>query len=145
MRMVRDGGILAHLRELDAAVSDWERYQSITLDALRTDRDKQNMVLHALLVSIQASIDIANHLIATSSSRRPETYRESFAILSDEGLIPKDLAIQISDLAGFRNLLVHLYCRLDLDEVFVVLQDDLPIVSRYRDLVREILRNRILE
>jgi len=56
--MVRDGGILAHLRELDAAVSDWERYQSITLDVLRTDRDKQNMVLHALLVSIQASIDI---------------------------------------------------------------------------------------
>lgn len=143
--MVRDGGILAHLRELDAAVSDWERYQSITLDVLRTDRDKQNMVLHALLVSIQASIDIANHLIATSSSRRPETYRESFAILSDEGLIPEDLAIQLSDLAGFRNVLVHLYCRLDLDEVFVVLQDDLPIVSRYRDLVREILRNRILE
>ncbi len=143
--MVRDGGILAHLRELDAAVSDWERYQSITLNALRIDRDKQNMVLHALLVSIQASIDIANHLIATSSSRRPETYRESFAILSDEGLIPKDLAIQLSDLAGFRNLLVHLYCRPDLDEVFVVLQDDLPIVSRYRDLVREILRNRILE
>ncbi len=143
--MVRDGGILAHLRELDAAVSDWERYQSITLDALRTDRDKQNMVLHALFVSIQASIDIANHLIATSSSRRPETYRESFAILSDEGLIPKDLAIQLSDLAGFRNVLVHLYCRLDLDEVSVVLQDDLPVVNRYRDLVREILRNRILE
>ena len=143
--MVRDGGIPAHLRELDAAVSDWERYQSITLDVLRTDRDKQNMVLHALLVSIQASIDIANHLIATSSSRRPETYRESFAILSDEGLIPEDLAIQLSDLAGVRNVLVHLYCRPDLDEVFVVLQDDLPIVSRYRDLVREILRNRILK
>ncbi len=143
--MVRDEGILAHLRELDAAVSDWERYQSITLDALRTDRDKQNMVLHALLVSIQASIDIANHLIATSSSRRPETYRESFAILSDEGLIPEDLAIQLSDLAGFRNVLVHLYCRLDLDEVSMVLQDDLPVVNRYRDLVREMLRNRILE
>lgn len=143
--MVRDEGILAHLRELDAAVSDWERYQSITLDVLRTDRDKQNMVLYALLVSIQASIDIANHLIATSSSRRPETYRESFAILSDEGLIPEDLAIQLSDLAGFRNVLVHLYCRLDLDEVSMILQDDLPVVNRYRDLVREMLRNRILE
>ncbi|NLA39229.1 MAG: DUF86 domain-containing protein [Methanomicrobiales archaeon] len=143
--MVRDEGILAHLRELDAAVSDWERYQSITLDVLRTDRDKQNMVLYALLVSIQASIDIANHLIATSSSRRPETYRESFAILSDEGLIPEDLAIQLSDLAGFRNVLVHLYCRMDLDEVSMILQDDLPVVNRYRDLVREMLRNRILE
>ena len=28
MRMIRDGGIPAHLRELDAAVSDRERYRS---------------------------------------------------------------------------------------------------------------------
>lgn len=78
--MVRDEGILSHLWELDEAVGDWERYRSITLDELRADRDKRNVVLHALLVSIQASIDIANHLVAASSSRRPETYRESFAI-----------------------------------------------------------------
>jgi len=100
--------------------------------------------LHALLVSIQASIDIANHLIAVSSSRRPETYRESFAILCDEGLIPEDLSIQLSDLAGFRNVLVHIYCRLNLDEVYGVLQDDLPVVNRYRDLVRTMLRDRLL-
>ena len=142
--MVRDEGILAHLRELDEAAGDWERYRSITLEDLRTDRDKRNMVLHALLVSIQASIDIANHLIAASSSRRPETYRESFAILCDEGLIPEDLSVQLSDLAGFRNVLVHLYCRLNLDEVYGVLQDDLPVVNRYRDLVRTMLRDRLL-
>mgnify|MGYP000953700342 FL=1 len=142
--MVRDEGLLAHLRELDEAAGDWERYRSITLEDLRGDRDKRNMVLHALLVSIQASIDIANHLIAASSSRRPETYRESFAILCDEGLIPEDLSVQLSDLAGFRNVLVHLYCRLDLDEVYGVLQDDLPVVNRYRDLVRAMLRDRLL-
>jgi uncharacterized protein YutE (UPF0331/DUF86 family) len=142
--MVRDEGILAHLRELDEAAGDWERYRSITLEDLRGDRDKRNMVLHALLVSIQASIDIANHLVAASSSRRPETYRESFAILCDEGLIPEDLSVQLSDLAGFRNVLVHLYCRLDLDEVYGVLQDDLPVVNRYRDLVRAMLRDRLL-
>lgn len=142
--MVRDEGVLAHLRELDEAAGDWERYRSITLEDLRTDRDKRNMVLHALLVSIQASIDIANHLIAASSSRRPETYRESFAILCDEGLIPEDLGTQLSDLAGFRNVLVHLYCRLNLDEVYGVLHDDLPVVNRYRDLVRAMLRDRLL-
>ena len=142
--MVRDEGVLAHLRELDEAARDWERYRSISLEDLRTDRDKRNMVLHALLVNIQASIDIANHLVAASSSRRPETYRESFTILCDEGLIPEDLGAQLSDLAGFRNVLVHLYCRLDLDEVYGVLQDDLLVVNRYRDLVRAMLRDRLL-
>ena len=31
-RTVRDEGILAHLRELDEAAGDWERYRSITLE-----------------------------------------------------------------------------------------------------------------
>ena len=98
--MVHDEGILDHLRKLDEAAGDWERYRSITLAELKTDRDKRNMVLHALLVSIQASIDIANHLVAACSSRRPETYRESFAILCDEGLIPEDLGSLISPDSG---------------------------------------------
>jgi uncharacterized protein YutE (UPF0331/DUF86 family) len=62
----------------------------------------------------------------------------------DEGLVPEDLAAQLSDLAGFRNALVHLYCRPDMDEVYVVLQDDLPIVNRYRGMVRAMLRDRLL-
>ena len=62
--MVDKKGILEHFRELNEALKDWERYQTISLRELRSDRDKQNMVLHALLVSIQASIDIANHIIA---------------------------------------------------------------------------------
>jgi uncharacterized protein YutE (UPF0331/DUF86 family) len=142
--MARDEGILGHLRELDEAAGDWERYRSITLAELKSDRDKRNMVLHALLVSIQASIDIANHLIAASSSRRPEIYRESFTILCDEGLIPEGLGARLSDLAGFRNVLVHVYCRLNLDEVYGVLQDDLPAVNQFRDLVRAMLRDRLL-
>ena len=54
---------LAHMREMDEALDDWERYMSLPLDRLLRERDLKNMVLHALLVSIQASIDIANHLM----------------------------------------------------------------------------------
>jgi len=99
-------GILDHLRELEEAIIDWERYQAISLEELRSERDKRNMVLYALLVSIQAAIDIANHLIAEYSLKKPSTYRESFEILADEGIIPKKLSKELADLAGFRNVLV---------------------------------------
>ena len=52
---------LSHLRELSDALEDCERYQCVSLKQLNTDRDKKNMVLHAMLVSIQAAIDIVNH------------------------------------------------------------------------------------
>ncbi len=54
--------ILSYLRELNDALTDWENYQGISVDELREDRDKRNMVLHALLVSIQAAIDIATYI-----------------------------------------------------------------------------------
>ena len=108
--MVDRDGVLDHLRELDMSLGDWERYKgSISLNELRIDRDKRNMVLHALLVSIQASIDIANHLIAESSTRHPATYRESFEILVEQGKISPELGENLADLAGFRNVLVHIW------------------------------------
>jgi uncharacterized protein YutE (UPF0331/DUF86 family) len=131
---------LSHFRELSEALEDWERYQCVSLKQLNTDRDKRNMVLHAMLVSIQASIDIANHLIAEKELRKPATYRESFEILGQSELIPEGMTRELSDLAGFRNVLVHVYWGLDMEEVHGVLQNDLRVLRAFRNVVRELLR-----
>ena len=133
-------GIFDHLRELEEAIRDWERYQAISLEKLRSDRDERNMVLHALLVSIQAAIDIANHLIAEHSLKKPSTYRESFEILAEEGIIPKDLSKELADLAGFRNVLVHIYWRLNLEEVYGVLKNDLKNIKEFKAIVKKLLQ-----
>ena len=130
-------GVTDHIRELEQAMEDWKRYQGISLEELKADRDKRNMVLHAMLVAIQAAIDIANHLIAERSLSKPSTYRESFEILSREGIIPSELANSLSDLAGFRNVLVHIYWGLDLSEVHGVLVSDLKTLREFRELVVE--------
>lgn len=122
--------VTQHLRELDEALKDWERYRAISLAELHSDRDKRNMVLHALLVSIQAAIDIANHVIADRKLRRPSSYREAFEILSEEHLIPDDLSDKLSDLAGFRNR------RLDLEQVYGILQQDLETLDQFKRAVK---------
>lgn len=131
---------LSHLRELNAALEDWERYQGVSLKELEVDRDKRNMVLHAMLVSIQATIDIASHLIAEKGLSKPATYRESFEILGKSGLIDEELASELSDLAGFRNILVHVYWGLDLEEVYGVLKNDLRVLRAFSDEMRKMLR-----
>src|SRR3989304_7075966 len=118
-------GVLDHLRELNAAVNDWERYRTISLEELKNDRDKLNMVLHAMLVSIQSAIDISNHIIAEKKLRKPATYRETFEILKEADLISLKQSESLSDLAGFRNVLVHIYWNLDIKEIYGVLQNDL--------------------
>ncbi|WP_410508383.1 DUF86 domain-containing protein [Methanosarcina hadiensis] len=130
---------LAHLRELDESQKDWQRYQSISLEELKIDRDKRNMVLHAMLVSIQAAIDIATGLIAKEGLGKPTTYRETFEILGQAGLISENLAEELSDLAGFRNVLVHIYWQLDLNQVYGVLQNDLKTLKSFLKEVKRLL------
>jgi uncharacterized protein YutE (UPF0331/DUF86 family) len=131
---------LSHLNELDESLKDWERYQRYSLEDLRKDRDKRNMVLHAMLISIQAAIDISSHLISKNQLKRPTTYRETFELLGQAGMISEELAGELSDLAGLRNVLVHIYGELNLDEIHSVLQNDLKILRSFRDEIKELFK-----
>ena len=131
---------LSHLTELDESLKDWERYQRYSLEDLQKDRDKRNMVLHAMLISIQAAIDISSHLISKNQLKRPTTYRETFELLGQAGMISEELAGELSDLAGLRNVLVHIYGELDLDEIHSVLQNDLKILRSFRDEIKELFK-----
>lgn len=133
-------GIIDHLRELNEALEDWKRYQSVSLEQLKSDRDKKNMVLHTMLISIQASIDIANHLIAERKLRKPSTYREVFEILSESNIIQPELSTGLADLAGFRNIIIHIYWRLDLEEVYSILQKELEILKEFKKTMKGLLQ-----
>ena len=131
--------ILSHLRELSESLEDWRRYQDISLEELRIDRDKRNMVLHSLLISTQSAIDIATYIIAEKGLRKPSTYRETFEILEEQRIIPEDLANDLSDLAGFRNVLVHIYWELDMDVIHGILLNDLRVLMEFKKIVKELL------
>jgi uncharacterized protein YutE (UPF0331/DUF86 family) len=113
--------VLAYLAELVAALEDWERYRSrISQEQLLRDRDVRNMVLHAMLIAIQAAIDIGQHILVAHRWERPGSYRETFDLLVAHGVIGDDLGEQLARLAGFRNALVHVYWKLDFEAVFRV-------------------------
>jgi len=132
--------VFQHFQEMDEALADWERYRrDITAEMIRSNRDTRNMVMHAMLISIQSCIDIANHIIAQRDLRRPSTYRETFEILTEAGVIPQELGEELADLAGFRNVLVHLYWRIDLQRVYEILQNGLTPLYRFRDVIRRSL------
>jgi uncharacterized protein YutE (UPF0331/DUF86 family) len=123
--------LVSCIRELSEALNDWERYTSLPLEQFRGDRDSRNMVLHAMLVTVQSSIDIATEIIAMKGLRRPASYRDTFVILAEEGVLARDLARHLSDLAGFRNVLVHSYSDLDLAQVYGILTRDLPVLREF--------------
>ena len=132
--------ILSQLQTLDDALRAWERYQQIPFDDLAQKKDTQYMVCHVLLLSIQASVDIATGIAVMKTPRRPGTYRETFQVLGNYQIIPEDLAKELSRLAGFRNILVHEYTALDIHRVYRVLQDDLETMKVFKNTARVFIK-----
>jgi uncharacterized protein YutE (UPF0331/DUF86 family) len=66
-------------------------------------RDRQ-AVKYTLQESIEACLDIANHIIASEGLGRPDDYAEYFPCLARHDIIPDDLAAKLADMARFRNI-----------------------------------------
>ena len=61
-------------------------------------------------------------------------------VLADEGVIPRDLSGELADLAGFRNVLAHIYWKLNLEEAYSILHNDLQYLIEYEHIIKEMLK-----
>lgn len=91
--------------------------------------DLQDIILFNLQMAIQNCIDMASHVISDEGLGVPGSTNEMFYLLQENGYIPQDLTEKMVAAAGFRNLVVHEYSKLDLEEVYKIARDhidDLP-------------------
>ena len=130
------------LEALQISLDDWERYAAtISLEDFQYDRDNRNMVLHAMLVTIQACIDIANNIISAKKIRKPTTYRETFEILIEAGIISVDLGTILADLASFRNVITPIYWRIDLVTAYQILAHNYGEIKQFHDIIHNYLNS----
>lgn len=114
------------------ALADLRRYRDrFDADALRRDRDAQHMVLHALYVATQATIDIALHASADAELPTSATYQQAFANLAATGKLDEAFARKMMGWAGLRNVLAHQYASIDLGRVAAALHGELGDLDRF--------------
>ena len=85
------------------------RYQKYTRRELEMDIDIKGAVERYLYLMAQATIDLAEAVIAYKKFRKPQTLSEAFTILNEEKIIPKTLAEKMVGMVGFRNVIAHDY------------------------------------
>ena len=102
-----------------------------------------NSAKYLLIVAAGAALDICNHLAARRGARSPEDYADCMAIMAELGIIDDDLATRLMRMSRFRNLLVHLYARVNDGEVHRVIREDLGDLERYLTSVGRYLKAEI--
>jgi uncharacterized protein YutE (UPF0331/DUF86 family) len=94
-----------------------------------------NSAKYLLIVATEAALDLCNHLAAKKGGRSPEDYADCMTILAELGVIGADLRVRMSKMARFRNLLVHLYWKVDDRQVYAVIHDHLGDFDLYLQAV----------
>ena len=94
-------------------------------DRLRSDKVQERFVEHTLQLAIQATLDVASHVVSDQRLGEPRANRELFELLARGGWIDEALAGVLVQVAGFRNVLVHGYEDVDLAIVEDVLRNHL--------------------
>lgn len=113
----------------------------MTEEDFLSDEDSQDIARSRLLTAIEAALNICYHVSAKRMKKVPEDYAECFRLLGDEGLIDRDLAQRLSQMARFRNRLVHIYWDIDYRQVFEIIKQDLTDLEEFSNQVLELLRD----
>ena len=109
-----------HLLDLDEVLQVLRRHQQVTVAELRADRERLWIVEHGLQLAAQNVLDVATHLAASAGRETPD-YATAVDRLGELGVLPPEFAASLRGIAGFRNVLVHGYLDVDLDEVVELL------------------------
>jgi len=123
--------------EIEKAVSILKDYREEEIEALISDLRALGSVKYYLILAIEACVDICNHIIAKEHLDVPESYSECFKILGDRNIISKELSEKLINMAKFRNLLVHLYWKVDDEKIYEILQSEL---GDFDEFIKQIAR-----
>jgi uncharacterized protein YutE (UPF0331/DUF86 family) len=128
-----------HLLALDEAVRRLRRHAGRPLSSLQADSDTLWALERGLQLCAQNALDVATHLAAGSGRDTPD-YSTAIDMLGELGVLPIEFARRFRGVAGFRNVLVHGYLRVDLARVHELLNSGLDDFAEFARHVEQFLQ-----
>lgn len=132
---------LIRQRCLDIADS-LQRLEAIrgeTKENFLNNRDLQDIACYRFLVAIESALNLCYHVSAKSLQKIPEEYAECFAILAEAGIIDAHLCQNLQKMARFRNLLVHMYWKIDYEAIYHIMKNNLGDLRSFAGIVAGLL------
>ncbi|HUL78793.1 MAG TPA: DUF86 domain-containing protein [Vicinamibacteria bacterium] len=105
-------------------------------DRIADDLREERFVEHTLQLAIQAALDVGSHIVSDDRLGEPETSRDVFRQLGRAGALSADLSGRLEQMAGFRNVVVHLYQEVDLAIVRDIVENHLGDLLDFVTVIR---------
>ena len=128
------------LRNLEKALEQLHMIAQYNREEFLADPIRIGAAKYYLQTAIEACIDIGNHLISSERYRAPEDYRDIFNVLEENNVITVELGVELRQMVGLRNRLVHLYWEIDDEKIFEYIQVKLGDFNLYIHRILEYIK-----
>jgi uncharacterized protein YutE (UPF0331/DUF86 family) len=126
-------------QEIEESLERLERIKGKSKEEFLKDQDLKDIACYRLLVAMEAALGLCYHISAKHLKKVPEEYAECFAILAGVRIIPADLSEKLQKMARFRNLLVHMYWKVDYNTLYEMIQNNLNDLRHFSKAIVALL------
>ncbi len=118
--------VLNKKESIERCIKQIRVYYALPSDVpFEKDYLKQDAIAVNLQRACEQCIALANHTIKVKKLGLPKESKQSFRLLAQNDIIPPDLAANLENMVGFRNVLVHQYQDLDIQLMVDVVEHHL--------------------
>jgi uncharacterized protein YutE (UPF0331/DUF86 family) len=126
-------------KELKRYLKELEKSKDISLEELSSSLSKQWIICHGLQLSIQALIDVGNHILAALDESQIDDYVDIIDKLGEKNIIPVEFSRQIRGMVGLRNILVHEYVNADINKIYEILHNQLADFYNFMNYINQFI------
>ena len=125
--------------EINNALRKLAVYAEMSEDEFLAHAEKIDSSKYNLIVAIEGAIDICNSIAARAGGRAPHNHADCFAVLGELEFLDDGFVDRLKKMARFRNLLVHLYWKVDDKKIHQIIKTDIRDIKDYLKAVTRII------
>lgn len=131
--------IRARFAEIEESLERLDNLRNLSREEFLSSQDTIDIACYRLLIAIEAALNVCYHVSAKRLQRVPEEYAQCFVLLEEAGIIQPELSSSLQRMAKFRNLLVHVYWKVDYGQVYDIIERNLEDLRSFERAVARLL------
>lgn len=128
---------------IESSYKSLSRFRSLSREEFRKDQDNFRIAFYDIHTALEAVLDIGAHILSRIPGRRTASYKDIALFLGEEGVIPEDFCEhKLLEMAGYCNRLVHFYNRINRDEIYGIIKNNLDDFNEYISYIKKYLKEK---
>ena len=128
--------------EMDEALQKLNGFSKFSKEEFLAQEGMIDAAKYDFIVAIEAMIDICNRIISVDKLGYPRDYSDMIRLMGEKGQFQENLVKQLIEMVKFRNLLVHLYWKVENEKLYDYLRNNLGDFEEFKSAIRHYLKSR---